>query len=143
MPICMIKSFCSLTIALVSAEPFLEVFTASWNTVNPGTSANNENTIPTNPAYTFTITGTFPAIFFNNTGDRLKITRILSWVATQWQSMEDAFRGCENFNFDAFDSLNLSQVTSLKIIFRACTTFNGIVSNWNLSTITNISELCV
>ena len=64
MPICMIKSFCSLTIALVSAEPFLEVFTASWNTVNPGTSANNVITIPTNPAYTFTITGIFTAIFF-------------------------------------------------------------------------------
>ncbi len=169
----MIKSFYSLLLALVSASAFSQAFITTWNTANPGTSANNVLTIPTNPAYTnynytvdwgdgtttsnatgnrahtyaapgvytVSITGTFPAIFFNNTGDRRKITSILSWGAIQWQSMEDAFYGCENLNFDAIDSPNLAQVTSLKNMFRDCTSFNGILNNWNVSTITNISGI--
>ena len=169
----MIKSFYSLLLALVSASAFSQAFITTWNTANPGTSANNVITIPTNPAYTnynytvdwgdgtttsnatgnrahtyaapgvytVSITGTFPAIFFNNTGDRRKITSILSWGAIQWQSMEDAFYGCENLNFDAIDSPNLAQVTSLKNMFRDCTSFNGIVNNWNVSNITVISGL--
>ena len=169
----MIKSFYSLLLALVSASAFSQAFITTWNTANPGTSANNVITIPTNPAYTnynytvdwgdgtttsnatgnrahtyaapgvytVSITGTFPAIFFNNMGDRRKITSILSWGAIQWQSMEDAFYGCENLNFDAIDSPNLAQVTSLKNMFRDCTSFNGILNNWNVSTITNISGI--
>ncbi|MEA1784998.1 BspA family leucine-rich repeat surface protein, partial [Arenibacter sp. GZD96] len=148
-------------------------FTTIWDTAQLGTSAANEITIPTNPAfttynytvdwgdgttdtnltgssthtytapgmYTVRISGVFPAIYFNNAGDRRKIIEILSWGNIQWQSMEDAFYGCENLNFDAIDSPDLSQVTSLRNMFRRCSSFNGIVNNWNISTVTDISGI--
>ena len=91
--------------------------------------------------YTIEITGDFPAIYFNNVGDRNKIIEILDWGTIQWQSMEDAFHGCTNLNFDAIDSPDLSQVTSLKNMFKGGLLFNGIVNNWNVSTITDISGI--
>ena len=73
--------------------------------------------------------------------DKLKIIEILAWGAIQWQTMENAFYGCENLNFDAIDAPNLSQVTTLQNTFRECRSFNGIVNNWDVSTITNMAGL--
>lgn len=111
-----------------------------------GTSDANETTSITHTyaapgTYTIMISGTFPAIYFNNSGDRNKIIEILDWGTIQWQTMEDAFHGCENVNFDAIGAPNLSQVTSLRNMFKKATAFNGIMNGWNVSTITDISGL--
>ena len=169
----MIKKILTLFIICLSYTVIGQSFSATWNTSNlsTGSSANNQITIPTNPAftnynytvdwgdgasdtnvtgnithtytssgsYTVNISGTFPAIYFNNVGDRNKITNILSWGTIQWKSMANAFYGCENLNFDAIASPNLSQVTSLENMFKNCTSFNGIVNNWNVSGVTNLS----
>ncbi|MFD2563888.1 BspA family leucine-rich repeat surface protein [Aquimarina rubra] len=147
-------------------------FTTIWDTTQPGSSADNEISIPTNPAFTYNyivdwgdgstdtavtgdithtyatpgtytvkISGDFPAIYFNDSGDRRKIIEILEWGVIEWQTMEDAFHGCENLNFDAIDSPDLSRVTSLRNMFRDCFVFNGIVNNWDVSTITDMSGL--
>ncbi|WP_103865504.1 BspA family leucine-rich repeat surface protein [Aquimarina sp. I32.4] len=147
-------------------------FTAIWDTNQPGTSATNQITIPTNPSYTYNfvvdwgdgstdtsvtgdithtyatpgtytvkISGDFPAIYFNNSGDRQKIIEILEWGVIEWQTMENAFYGCRNLNFDAIDAPDLSLVTSLKNMFRNCRVFNGIINNWQVSTITDISGM--
>ncbi|QWX83192.1 BspA family leucine-rich repeat surface protein [Cellulophaga sp. HaHaR_3_176] len=173
----MIKKSITLLLLFISINLFSQEFTTIWNTNNTesGSSANNQITIPTNPAYTtynynvdwgdttsdsnvtgnithtyaipgtytISISGTFPAIYFNdeNANDKLKIIEILSWGTIQWQTMENAFFGCENLNFDAIDSPNLSQVTSLKNMFRECKSFNGIVNSWDVSTITDMSGL--
>lgn len=91
--------------------------------------------------YTVMISGTFPAIYFNDTGDRNKIIQILDWGVISWQTMEDAFHGCENLNFDAIGAPDLSQVTSLKNMFKKASSFNGIMNGWDVSTITDISGL--
>ena len=153
----------------IQTMPFVSI----WNTEQTGTSADNQITIPTDPAftnynytvdwgdgmmntgvtgdithtyatpdtYTVSITGTFPAIFFNGTGDRRKIIEITSWGNIQWQSMENAFYGCQSLNFDAIAAPDLSQVTSLKNMFRSATLFNGILNGWDVSTITDISGM--
>ncbi len=157
---------------LFFTNSFAQNFITRWNTNLPG-SANNEITIPTNPAftsynysvdwgdgtqdnnvtgnithtyaapgiYTVAISGDFPAIYFNSTGDRQKIIEILDWGTIQWQTMENAFYGCANLNFDAIGSPDLSQVTSLKNMFRSCGSFNGIVNDWDVTTITDISGI--
>uniref|UniRef100_UPI0025B8062F BspA family leucine-rich repeat surface protein n=1 Tax=Maribacter sp. TaxID=1897614 RepID=UPI0025B8062F len=83
--------------------------------------------------HTILISGTFPSIYFNNTGDKLKIIEILAWGTIQWETMENAFYGCENINFDAIDSPDLSQVSTLKNMFKNASSFNGIINNWNVS----------
>ena len=164
-----------LLFLFIGVNAFSQSFNSIWNTSNtsPGSSADNEITIPTNPAftnynysvdwgdgatdpavtgdithtyatsgiYTISISGTFPAIYFNNANDKLKIIEILQWGDIQWQSMEDAFHGCARLNFDAIDSPDLTQVTSLKNMFARGELFNGIVNDWDVSTITDISGM--
>lgn len=91
--------------------------------------------------YTIEISGDFPAIYFNNSGDRQKIIEILEWGTIQWRTMEDAFHGCVNLNFDAIDAPDLGQVTNLRNMFRSCALFNGIVNNWDVSNIQDMSGL--
>ncbi|MGO4919194.1 BspA family leucine-rich repeat surface protein [Maribacter spongiicola] len=171
------KKSITLFLLFLSFSLFSQSFTSIWNTNNieTGSSAANQITIPTNPAYTtysynidwgdtntdtgvtgnithtyatpgiytISISGTFPSIYFNdeNANDKLKIIEILAWGDIEWQTMENAFYGCENLNFDLIDDPNLAQVTSLKQMFRGCSSFNGIVNNWDTSTINDISGL--
>ncbi|WP_299101065.1 BspA family leucine-rich repeat surface protein [uncultured Winogradskyella sp.] len=118
-------------------------YTINWGDGNTDTNVtgNITHTYASPGTYTINISGTFPQIYFNNTGDRLKIEEILDWGNIQWQSMENAFWGCSNLNFDAISSPDLSQVTSLQNMFRNCSSFNGIVNNWNTITITNLSGM--
>ncbi|WP_440068024.1 BspA family leucine-rich repeat surface protein [Tenacibaculum discolor] len=118
-------------------------YTVDWGDGNVDSNVTGDitHTYATQGNYTIKIDGTFPAIYFNNTGDVDKIIEILSWGTIQWQSMENAFYGCSNLNFDAITPPDLSQATSLQNTFRDCSLFNGIMNNWNMSTITNISGL--
>jgi gliding motility-associated-like protein len=118
-------------------------YSVDWGDGNTDININGNitHTYAAPGIYTLTISGTFPSIYFNNTGDRNKIIEILDWGNIQWQTMEAAFYGCENLNFDAIDSPDLSQVTSLKNMFRDCDSFNGIVNNWDVNNITDISGL--
>ena len=46
--------------------------------------------------YTVKITGKFPRIYFNDGGDKHKITAINQWGTIRWESMSRAFAGCYN-----------------------------------------------
>ena len=118
-------------------------YTVDWGDGNIDSNVTGDitHTYTTQGTYTIKIDGTFPAIYFNNAGDVDKIIEILSWGTVQWQSMENAFYGCSNLNFDAITPPDLSQATSLQNAFRDCSLFNGIMNNWDMSTITNISGL--
>ncbi|MDF4203695.1 BspA family leucine-rich repeat surface protein [Maribacter sp. SA7] len=108
-----------------------------------GVTGNITHDYATPGTYTVQISGTFPSIYFNDeeVNDKLKIIEILAWGDIEWQTMENAFYGCENLNFDLIDVPDLAQVTSLKQMFRGCTSFNGIVNDWDTSTINDISGL--
>ena len=118
-------------------------YTIDWGdgSTDTNVTGNITHTYAAPNTYTLKISGDFPAIYFNNIGDKNKIIEILDWGTIQWQSMENAFYGCENLNFDAINSPDLSQVTSLKNMFRGATSFNGIINNWDISNINNISGI--
>ncbi|MDO5979114.1 BspA family leucine-rich repeat surface protein [Flavivirga spongiicola] len=118
-------------------------YTVDWGDglTDTNVAGNITHTYTIPGRYTISISGDFPSIYFNNDGDRNKIIEILAWGSIQWQTMENAFYGCENLNFDAIDNPDLSQVTTLKNMFRDATVFNGIINNWNISTITDISGM--
>jgi len=90
--------------------------------------------------YTVAISGTFPRIYFANTGDRRKILTIEQWGTNAWTSMVDAFYGCSNLTSNAVDTPNLSTVTSTRFMFRS-TLFNSDVSSWDVSSVTNMSGM--
>lgn len=118
-------------------------YAVDWGDGNTDTSVTGTitHTYAAPGNYTIQISGTFPAIYFNNTGDRLKIIEILDWGNIQWQTLENAFYGCENLNFDAINSPDLSQVTNMSQTFRNCRSFNGIMNNWDVSNVTTMAGL--
>jgi len=153
---------------LIYREP--EYFEMIVKTDNTGTSNNNQFTIPTTGGgYNYTveteeqlltgrtgdttlewasagtywvrITGDFPRIFFNNSGDRLKLLEVSNWGNIVWSSMQNAFFGCGNFNITANDAPNLSNVTSMGSMFNGASVFNRDISSWNVSNVTSMGSM--
>ena len=73
----------------------------------------------------------FNQIRFNNSGDRLKLIRIEQWGDVEWSSMQEAFFGCSNMDITAKDTPNLSGVTTLRGMFRDCSSLEGGEANWD------------
>ena len=77
----------------------------------------------------------FPRIYFNGGGDKLKLTGISQWGDGKWISMESAFWGCANLSSASGSAPDLSNVTSLSVMFNKATSFNQNISDWNTSNI--------
>ncbi len=147
-------------------------FVTTWKTDNPGTSEDDQITIPvysgetydysvdwgdgssdehlTGSAthtydvpgiYTVSISGTFPRIYFFNSGDREKILTIESWGEIEWTSMASAFFGCSNLTYNATDAPNLSGVTVMNYMFYNALSLNGDFSGWDVSNVADMSSM--
>jgi surface protein len=105
------------------------------------TSSNVTKTYATPGIYDIKITGTFPRIFFNNTGDRLKVLNVKNWGNIVWSIFAAAFRGCSNMDVTAPDAPILSAVTEVTEMFLSCTSLSGTsaFSSWNVSNIQNFN----
>ena len=153
--------------------PSATSFKFSVKTDNSGTSGTNQFTIPTTGSgYNYTvvtseqnltgqtgdvtltwstpgtydveISGDFPRIYFNCSGDKLKMINIERWGSIAWSSFNFAFFGCENLDITATDSPDLSLVTDMSVSFNACTDLtnsNGSISNWDVSNVTNMGTM--
>ena len=115
--------------------------------------------------YTVQITGTFPRIYFNFGGDRSKLLSIEQWGNQVWSSMNNAFFGCDNMAINAIDAPDLSVATDMTYMLRnsavttedlsgwnvsnietmigvfQSTSFNGDITTWDTSSVTNMTGL--
>ena len=92
--------------------------------------------------YTVKISGDFPRIYFNGSGDKTAILTIEQWGEIEWTSMEVAFSGCSNLTYNATDAPDLSNVTTMRAMFQGTPSFDAIdLTAWNVSTITDMSYL--
>lgn len=137
-------------------------FVTIWKTDNTGASSSNQISIPTTDGgysfnvdwgdgtvsttavthtyasagtYTVKISGSFPRIFFNNSGDRRKILDVKQWGSNSWSNMGYAFAGATNLNFSAVDAPNLSSATNLGNMLAGSTSFNSNINHWDVSNI--------
>lgn len=96
-----------------------------------------------NTTYQVAIRGIFPSIYFNNTGVfRFKIISIDQWGDIAWESMEKAFYGCSNLEYNAIDIPNLSAVTNMSLMFSGDTSLvDGNLVNWDVSNVTDMSGM--
>lgn len=81
-------------------------------------------------------------IFYNNVNDRRKILSVDSWGQLAWFSFSGAFYGCENLQILANDTPDLSDVSNLNSMFRACTNLVGEnVVGWDVSNVENFAVM--
>ena len=73
--------------------------------------------------------------------DAPKIVEIVQWGTAIWSSMSQAYRGAVNLERTPSGAPDLSDVTSLKQMFQACTVAEINTSDWNVSTISNFSSM--
>ena len=96
--------------------------------------------------YEIYITGTFPRIYFNNGGDKLKLLRVLEWgdygVGATDQTL--AFKGCTNLTSiaDDVDNLNLITIGTTMFSTTGLTTLPSTMTLASLVTATQMFISC-
>lgn len=95
-----------------------------------GTPGNIVHTYTTSGQKTIKIEGAFPRIYFNNTGDKLKLKYIDNWGDSAWSSFQGAFFGCSSMNGRYTDDPCMGAVTSTRSMFYTCRLFNASVNFW-------------
>ncbi|MFY0690217.1 MAG: BspA family leucine-rich repeat surface protein, partial [Cyclobacteriaceae bacterium] len=112
-------------------------YTVDWGdgTVISGYTGDATHEYASANTYTVSITGDFPRICFNNSGDKDKIQTIEQWGDIQWSSMLGAFYGCANLTYNAADAPDLTSVGDLSNMFRGASSFNGNINNWDVSNV--------
>ncbi len=91
--------------------------------------------------YDVTISGTFPWLYFNNGGDKLKLKEIKSWGDIGQTSLSGAFYGCSNMTCTATDTAGWSLVTNMSSTFRGCSLFNGAFGDADTSAVTTMYQM--
>jgi hypothetical protein len=77
----------------------------------------------------------FPTIYFNNSGDRLKLMDVLQVGLGTWATMAFSFFGCVNLTWSATDKVVIGVGGNLEETFRNCSEFNGAIGNWDVSNV--------
>lgn len=124
----------SITIP-TNATAYTYDYLIDWGdgTISTDQTGNATHTYATAGSYSVAITGIFPAIYFNNKGDKEKIKSIDQWGTIEWQSMRHAFYGCSPLGYAATDVPNLTEVTDMSYMFAYTSAFNGDLSNWKVN----------
>jgi hypothetical protein len=90
------------------------------------TSTNVTHVYPSAGEYQIAITGDFPRIFFNNTGDRLKLMSIDNFGDIVWGSdLTGAWHGCANLVINATDVGNFGNVTNFGNTWFGCSSLTS------------------
>jgi hypothetical protein len=133
-------------------------FVIQVKTDNAGTSASNQFTIPTllggydysvttsehlltgqtgsvtltfstAGTYEVRISGVFPRIHFNNSGDKLKLLEVTNFGSVGWNSLGDgnggSFHGCSNMDINLRATGDFTNLTSVRNGFKNCTSLTN------------------
>jgi len=122
---------------------YLYDYTTSDGQSGTGITGNETITFASGAGtYTISITGTFPRIYFNNGGDRLKLLRVLEWgdYGVGQLLHDNAFIGCTNLSSIANDVDNINLITQGNSMFNA-TAITSLPSGMTLASIIAASQM--
>ena len=124
--------------------PWIGSYDVEWGdgVTDTGQTDTTTHTYATAGTYDVSVTPTNNCrINFNGGGDRQKLVDIKNWGTGVWSSFSAAFNGCSRMDVTATDTPDLSIVTTIGNIFRACLIMvgNSSFENWDTSNVTNVS----
>ncbi len=127
------------TITIPTKSGYSYNYTVDWGDSTPITT----HTTDVAPTHNYTATknhqikinGTFPSIYFNDTGDKLKIISIDQWGTGEWWFLQNAFKGCANLEGNTSDKPNI-KADNLLEMFAGAVKFNQDISGWEVSSVT-------
>jgi hypothetical protein len=102
-------------------------------------NTNVTHVYATPDTYQIKIRGTFPSIVFYGTGDEKRLLSIDRWGLIVWGSLNYSFRDCSNMVANYTDIPNFTNVVGAAYTFQDCTLFDGLVANWDVSHIVDMS----
>ena len=134
------------TIPTNNTSPHTYNYNVNWgdsSTDDLGVTGDIMHTYSVVGTYTITITGDFPHIYFNNSGDKDKILSIEQWGNNPWASFENAFYGCSNLVINAMDIPNLTNVIDLNSMFTSASNLGNGKGNWewNISNVQYVDHM--
>lgn len=129
--------------------PINEVFGSYDYDVDWGDGTPVENFVDTDATHTYSqpglfvvkISGNFPGIYLNNQSYATKLRSLDQWGTISWRSFDRAFWGASNMLTPATDAPDLSQVTSLRSMFKGASVAEPNTSNWNTSAIEDMGDM--
>ena len=114
----------------------------SVSTVTAYNSANLTHTYATSGDHLILITGSFPNIYFNNGGDKLKVVSVENLGTVGWVNLETSFNGCANMASFTSGTTDTSSATSMKQMFNNCSNLTTLdVSSFDTSSVTNMRSM--
>ena len=91
-------------------------------------------------SHTVTISGDLTR-FFPAGNHHQKLQSIDHWGSIGWTTMESAFKGASNMEYNATDKPDLSSVTDMGSMFSGAAAFNGDISSWDVSSATDMGSM--
>ena len=134
--------------------PWIGTYDVDWGdgVVETGVVDTQTHTYDSAGTYDIKVTAATGSIFFNAPRfTDYKLLQIKNWGDCEWTSLESAFAGCANLDFDSsnIDAPNLQNCTSLYKTFNFCTSLGNLngnnvdLSSWDVSNVTNIGQFFI
>ena len=88
------------------------------------------------------IRGSFPNIYFNDGGDKLKVKSVENLGDVGWESLGRAFFGCSNMTSFTAGDADTSSVTNMSLMFQSCSSLTSLdVSGFDTSSVTSMGSM--
>ena len=131
----------TVTIPVYSGPTYY--YTVIWGdgTNSTGVTEDASHTYAAAGDHQVRIYGIFLGIHLDGHGDASKLASIDQWGSNRWVSMASAFKGASSMEYEATDAPDLSGVTNMTRMFSGAESFDGDLSNWNVSQVTDMSSM--
>ena len=114
---------------------------ATMDTITAWNQAELTHVYPAPGVYTVSIANEVRGLYFNFGPDNLKILNISNWGEMNFTNIR-TFTGCSNLTCNATNIPTIS-TSDMTYTFGSCTLFNGDVTDWDVSGVTNMQYFFV